>query len=91
MATGQKSVDGKTYEVIQINFESVGLTPRDKYNFYIDPATMLVRLWDYMPSADKTISGTWDEYKDFGGLKLATDHQFGDKRIYFTEIKVDTE
>ena len=88
---GQKSVDGKTYEVIQLSFESVGLTPRDKYNFYIDPATKLVRRWDYMPSADKKISGTWDEYKEFGGLKLATDHQFGDKRIYFTEIKVETE
>jgi hypothetical protein len=50
-----------------------------------------VRRWDYMPSADKKISGTWDEYKEFGGLKLATDHQFGDKRIYFTEIKIETE
>ena len=88
---GEKSVDGKIYEIIQLSFESVGLTPRDKYNFYIDPATKLVRRWDYMPSADKIISGTWDEYKEFGGLKLATDHQFGDKRIYFTEIKVENE
>ena len=37
------------------------------------------------------VSGTWDDYKDFGGLKLATSHQFGDKRIFFTDVQVTTE
>jgi hypothetical protein len=88
---GEQLVDGRKYEVLELSFDSVGLTPGDKYNFYIDPATHLVRRWDYMPNADKKISGTWDEYKDFNGLKLSTEHQFGDKRIYFTEIRVETE
>src|SRR5207249_8298401 len=33
-------------------------------------------------------SGTWDGYQNFNGLVLATEHQFGDKRVYFTNVSV---
>jgi hypothetical protein len=82
------STDGKTHDMLRVRFKKVGLTPGDSYNFYIDPKTHLVARWDYMPSADKKISGTWEGYQEFGGLKLATEHQFGDKRIFFTDLKV---
>ena len=88
---GEQEIEGKKYRVLEISFGSVGLTPKDKYNLYIDPETNLVRRWDYMPTPEKKVSGTWDDYQDFGGLKLATSHQFGDKRIFFTDVKVTTE
>ena len=87
---GEQTIDGKTYRVLQMSFGSVGLTARDRYNLYIDPATHLVARWDYMPAPDKKVSGTWEGYRDFDGLKLSTEHQFGDKRIYFTDLKVET-
>lgn len=88
---GQQEIDGKTYDVLHLHFEAVGLTPGDQYNWYIDPQTHLLMRWDYMPTPDKKVSGTWDNYQEFGGLKLATDHQFGDKRITFTDVAVETK
>ena len=85
---GEQRVDEKTLHVLELSFGKVGLTSGDKYNFYIDPETRLVARWDYMPAPGKKTSGTWENYQDFGGVKLATEHRFGDKRIFFTDISV---
>jgi hypothetical protein len=78
------------FDVINLSFGTVGLTPKDSYNLYIDRTTKLLARWDYMPAPDKKVSGTWDAYKEFGGLKLSTEHDFGGKRITFTEVKVES-
>jgi hypothetical protein len=90
-AAGPGAAGTDEFDVIQLKFGSVGLTPNDVYNLYVDRDTHLLRRWDYMPSLDKKITGTWEGYKDFGGLMLSTEHQFGDKRITFTDIKVETK
>ncbi len=84
--TGSK--DG--FEVLHLSFAKVGLTPGDQYNLYIDPGTSLVRRWDYTPSPGKQMTGTWDGYKEFDGLKLSTEHKFGDKRIWFSDVNVES-
>ena len=86
---GRHSVGSKTYEVLNVQFERVGLTPTDQYNLYIDSKTYLVRRWDYIPANGNKLSGTWDKYQDFGGLKLATEHEFGGKRIWMSDVKVE--
>src|SRR5438105_6747592 len=65
---GDQQVEGKTYRVLEVSFESVGLTPKDKYNLYIDLEAVLVARWDYMPSPEKKMSATWEGYQDFNGL-----------------------
>jgi len=88
---GTQDVEGKKYEVLNMSFDSVGLTPGDKYTLYVDPQEKLVRRWDYMPSAEKKTSGTWDGYEQFGPLKLATKHQFGERQINMSDVKVEAE
>ena len=88
---GQQEVDGQKYEVLNMSFENVGLTPGDRYTLYIDPKEHLVRRWDYMPSAEKKTSGTWDGYEQFGPLKLSTKHQFGARQINMTDVKVEAD
>lgn len=88
---GTQSIDGQPCEVLKVSFENVGLTPGDQYNLYVDPQTHLVRAWDYMPSADKKTRGTWEAYEKFGPLTLSTKHDFGGKRITFTDMKVTTD
>ena len=85
---GSKEMDGVACEALHVSFEQVGMTPGDQYTLYIDPETKLVRSWDYMPKADTVMHATWDKYEDFNGLKLATEHKFGDKVIRFADIKV---
>ena len=88
---GTKEVGGVRCETLQLSFAQIGLTPGDKYNLYIDPQTKLVRAWDYMPDAEKTMHGTWDKYENFGGLHLSTEHNFGGKMIKLTNIEVTTK
>lgn len=90
-AQDEQTVEGEKLLGLQVAFEKIGLTPGDHYNFYIDPKTHLVRRWDYMPSSAKKIPATWENYQNFGGLQLATEHKMGDKRIYFTDVKVNVE
>jgi hypothetical protein len=66
----------------------VGLTPGDQYVFYIDPATKLLRAWDYMGKPDTVMHGTWENYVDSGGLKLSMQHNFEGKVIRFEGVEV---
>jgi hypothetical protein len=83
-----QEIEGKKFKVLQLSFGKIGMTPKDHYNLYIDPKTDLVAQWDYMPEPSKKVHGTWEDYRDFSGIKLSTGHQFGDKRIYFTGVAV---
>ncbi len=85
---GTKEMDGANCEMLHVSFQQVGMTPGDEYNFYIDPATKMVRSWDYMPKADTVMHGTWEKYQDAGGLKLSTEHNFGGKMIRFADVEV---
>lgn len=85
---GSKEMDGATCEVLHVSFDQIGLTPGDQYLFYVDPQTKLVRSWDYIPKADTVMHGTWEKYETFGGLKLATEHNFAGKMIRFADVKV---
>ncbi|MBA2432570.1 MAG: hypothetical protein H0V56_10730 [Chthoniobacterales bacterium] len=86
---GTKETQGVACELLRLSFEQVGLTPTDQYLLYIDPQTKLVRAWDYIPNPEKVRHSTWENYQQFGGLKLATEHNFEGKTIRFTAVAVE--
>jgi len=88
---GTQEVEGQTYEVLHMSFGKVGMTPGDQYNLYVDPKAKHVRRWDYTPAGGAMTSGTWDGYKPFGPLTLSTEHQFGPRRIFFTDVAVEAD
>lgn len=90
-AAGPKDLNGASLETIQLSFENVGLTPTDRYLFYIDPQTKLPRAWDYIPQTGDGLQATWEKYQNFGGLNLATEHNFKGKTIRLADIKVTTQ
>jgi hypothetical protein len=90
-AGGPKDLSGTQMETINLSFDSVGLTPTDRYVLYIDPQTKLTKAWDYIPQSGTGMQATWEKYQDFGGLKLATEHNFNGKTIRLTDIKVTTK
>ncbi len=87
-AGGPKDLNGATTETINVSFDSVGMTPTDKYVYYIDPQTKMPKAWDYIPASGTGMQATWEKWQDFSGLKLATEHNFNGKTIKLTEIKV---
>jgi uncharacterized protein DUF6503 len=88
-----ETIDGKPYHVLHLKFQDVGMTPGDQYDMFVDPQTNLVRYWDYMPKPDKKTRFSWDEYKDFSGLKLATEHKIGDtdNKIEMKDVSVEMQ
>ncbi len=87
-AEGRKTIDGAEREVLLLNFEKVGLTPKDQYRLYIDPATKLLASWDYIPEPGKSKHGTWENYQKSGGLTLATTHKMDEVEIKILGLKV---
>lgn len=87
-----ETIGPKQYEVLQLTFGDVGLTPGDTYNLYIEPTLARVKYWDYIPNPDKKLRFSWDDYETFGPLTLATSHSLvgGTRQITLTNISVET-
>jgi hypothetical protein len=87
---GTKMKEGESLRALEVSFDNVGLTSNDRYVFYIDPATNLVKLWDYMPDETTKKTATWEEYEKSGGLNLSTRHEMGNVLITITGLQVIT-
>jgi len=71
---------------------SVGLTPGDQYNQYIDPETNLLVAFDHIPAGGEPRRFTWEDYKDFNGVKISTMHKMNGKpTVTITDISVMTD
>lgn len=69
-----KTEDQKEAYKIQLTFESVGVTPQNKYWIYISPETYLVTQWSYFANfQDEKPRFTlpWADYKTYGKIKLS--------------------
>jgi hypothetical protein len=70
---GQKPLNGKSFDVVQLTFGKVGLTPGDSYQAYVSPSTNLMEHWEYKLQGGQT--GSWDwQYATTGGVKLGSNH-----------------
>jgi len=71
-----------------------GYTPGDAYDFFYDDDYM-VREWIFRRGnvSEFSMVTSWDDYQDYNGLKIASDHKTEDEkfRLYFTDIAVKTE
>jgi hypothetical protein len=74
---GKRKNAGKDFDVVQLTFDHVGLTPGDRYEAFVSPQSHLMEHWDYtLQSGNK---GSWDwEYTTTEGLKLASSHKSAD-------------
>lgn len=66
--------NGAQAEVISLKFQSVGFTPDNKYNAYIDPETKLILQWEYFQKASDSIPSlvrVWSDYAKYGELMLS--------------------
>lgn len=66
-----------------------GYTPGDAYDFYFDK-DYLIKEWVFRQanSEKPTLITTWENYKEFNGLKICLDHKKaeGNWKLYFTDV-----
>lgn len=86
-------ISGELMQEIAIIYKNeAGYTPGDTYHIYVDD-DMMIREWSYTPkgSDEPRLATTWEDYKDFNGIKIAKMHNTkeGNFKIFFTDISVN--
>jgi hypothetical protein len=65
---------GDKAHLIRVQFDSVGVTPKNQYDVFIDPDRMLVTGWKYYrePGTKPLLTTPWTGYRNYNGIKLAS-------------------
>lgn len=94
---GEKSEDGKTYDLVRLSFDKVGLTPGDVYWMWVNRATGLVDQWhmklEGSKPEDEPTPVLFHDYRRFGGLNISTRREIKGRNqfIRLDDIVVSTE
>lgn len=85
-------ISEKNMKMISVSFpEEGGYTPGDTYDLYYDEDYM-IREWVYKSSrGNRESPATWEDYKDFEGVKISTMHKSkdGSFELFFNNISVE--
>jgi hypothetical protein len=83
---------GRRWEVVQLSFDEVGLTPQNRYHAFVNPETGRMERWHHFSNvqADPSPSDWW-EWGRVGPIELAVNRgTAGEVRIHFPHLRVET-
>jgi hypothetical protein len=90
--TMKSPINNEQLNVITITYsDQGGYTPGDAYDIFYDD-DYLIKEWNYRRgnSEQPSLSTTFENYKDYNGIKIATDHKQkgGNWNLNFTDVSV---
>lgn len=89
---GQVSLGEVECDKLALSFESVGLTPKDRYWVFVNRATHLVEAWEYVLQDQQGAPTRWEwkGWKPYGGIQLAPErlNAKDKRRILFPVLDV---
>lgn len=93
---GEMEEWGETYEVVELTFDDVGLTPQNRYRAFVDPETGMFELWQHFSSADDeepAFTNRWTDWREYGPILLSSQREGedGTSTIYFENLGASTE
>lgn len=71
---GQMETWDETYDVVELTFEGVGLTPQNKYRAFVDTASGMMELWQHFRDAGDQEPGftlAWTDWERHGPILLS--------------------
>jgi hypothetical protein len=89
---GEETEQNQTFQVLQLTFEKVGVTPENKYKVYVNATTHLVSKWAFFrKNTDEKpeFENIWSDYLPQGKILLSGNR--GRTEGSLSEIKVDTK
>ena len=88
----QRTWNDQTYDVLEMTFSSVGLTPGDRYVLYIHPDKHRIERWDMdlQESDGEPVAVERTNFEQVGPLYLSHDHVWinGNKRVDIRDVSV---
>lgn len=88
----ESPINKEQLDMITITYpDEGGYTPGDAYDIYFDK-DYLIREWTYRQgnSPEPSLSNTFENYKDFNGIKIAIDHkkEGGNWNLNFSNVEI---
>lgn len=84
-------ISGQSYRHVIVSYAQGGYTPGDVYELFCDEDWM-IKEWIFRKqgAVEPTIITTWQDYQDFNGVKIATNHlnADGNFRLWFSELNL---
>jgi hypothetical protein len=79
---------GARWEVVELSFDEVGLTPQNMYRAWVNPESGLMERWEHFSSADADPSPAgWTDWTRSGPIRLALNRVSGGQvRIFFSHV-----
>lgn len=92
---GERELEGDSYEVVELTFEGVGLTPQNKYRGWVDPETHRLAYWQHWTRADDPeprFTMAWTDWERHGPLLLSPTRVdlSGELALSFQELEAST-
>jgi hypothetical protein len=66
--------DSTEADRLQLTFDSVGVTPQNKYEVKVDPESRLITEWTFYSNANDSLprfSTVWENYQSYGAIQLS--------------------
>lgn len=81
---------GEAWEVVELSFESVGLTPQNMYHAWIHPETGRMERWEHFANPEANPSPSdWTDWSTLGPLTLALNRRSGGEvRLFFSHMLI---
>ena len=93
---GEEEIDGKTYDVVQLSYDNVGLTPDDIFWGYVNKETRMMDQWAYVLKGAQVprTYRKWSGWQSYAGVTLASDRLSSDdpgRKLLIRNIGIYTE
>jgi len=92
---GEEELEGESYEVVELTFDAVGLTPQNKYRGFVDPETDRMAYWQHFTDADDPeprFTMAWGDWQRMGPILLSPTRVDldGNLALSFEELEAST-
>lgn len=93
---GEMEQWGETWDVLELTFENVGLTPQNRYRAFVDPESGRFELWQHYTNVDDEeprFTNRWADWQRYGPIFLSSrrESQDGSLGVHFENLTASTE
>lgn len=93
---GEMEEWGERWEVVELTFDNVGLTPQNRYRAFVAPESGMFELWQHYRNAEDEeprFTNRWTDWRPYGPILLSSrrEGEDGEVGVYFENLAASTD